>query len=80
MKTKIEITVLSINSQQGFFLRDSIIPVAAYSHHNKVVYFSIPYTSSMFNIPENYKEYTIVDQHTDSFSIHMWTKKGDLHV
>lgn len=72
---KIELEVFVVNLQQGFLLAGHLI-VAAYSHHNKIIYVKIPYSMHDYTLPANYRDYKVIHKFTDSFGIEMWTNDG----
>jgi hypothetical protein len=75
-----QLTLFSVNLQQGFLTLDTTI-VAAYSHFKKEIVFRIPFGSKdiqalNWELPGVLKDYSQINRATDGFSINMWTDAG----
>lgn len=80
MKTLVKTTILKVNLQDGFLLDDNMYPVAAFNLHNSSLYVRIPLRSHDIEIPESLSTLTVIDGHTDSFGINMWTNNGRVDI
>lgn len=74
-------SMFAVNLQQGFILDENKSIIAVYSHHHKTVVMKVPNYSTDFNwCGTTFEHYQFIDKRTDSFSIQVYTDKGDMEL
>lgn len=69
-----QLTTLKVNLQEGLILDNSRV-VGCYSHHNNVVAFTD--YSVYYKLPDDFKNYEVLINWTDSIGLTVWTDDGD---
>jgi hypothetical protein len=73
-----KLSILKINSVQGVVLLDGEV-VGAFHDHSKKLYFNYQYKGK-FTLPKQIREYEVVDEFIDCFTLSMFTDNGSKEV
>ena len=72
-------TVIEINLQEGFIVASGF-PIAAYSHHHKVIIMRHPHKIYDYKLSTTFDDYEVLIGLTDSFSMGAWNPTEQKHT